>query len=162
MRFILAMTMTAAMLVAGCEHKVRHYDKAKSPADENAVVTPVPDTTPTKWESPSDVGKGPDGACQTTCGVDSSSTLSGEDSRKIATAVDPLLKESWQCLKRVGAYKIEPTVLIRINPDGRPSHVRFDVGGYEDLQCMREIDRKFPRLQVSKGANVRCDLRCGS
>lgn len=152
--------------VAGCEHKVRHY-KTKSAADEPTNVTTggTPATEPTsapKWETPTDTAKGPEGACQTTCGVDSSSTLPGEDTRKIANAVDPLLKESWSCLKRVGAYKIEPTVLLRIASDGNPQHVRFDVGGYEDLSCMKEIDRKFPRLHVSKGANVRCELRCAN
>ncbi len=158
--------LVGVVVLTGCEHKVRNY-KTKTAADEPTNVstsgTPQAETAaPPKWETPTDSAKGPEGACQTTCGVDSSSTLPGEDTRKIANAVDPLLKESWSCLKRVGAYKIEPTVLLRIASDGNPQHVRFDVGGYEELSCMKEIDRKFPRLHVSKGANVRCELRCAN
>lgn len=165
-----SLMMVGVLLVAtGCEHKTRKYGKAKSAADEptntnaSGAATSEPGDAP-KWEqsgaTTSTSATGPSGACMTTCGVDASSTLPGEDQRKIANSVDPLLKESWSCLKRVGAYKIEPTVMIRIASDGRPLMVRFDVGGYEDLNCMKEIERRFPNMKVSNGANVKCALRC--
>jgi hypothetical protein len=113
---------------------------------------------PVVASSGSEVDNAP--GCVSTCSADATSPLPHVDELQIADRVRRVLGAARQCLQRVGGDKIRPAVLLRFTVAGAMTNVRFDLGGYEDLGCAKELPRQVPRLAASRGTTVRCELRC--
>jgi hypothetical protein len=64
------------------------------------------------------------------------------------------------CMKRVGAERVKPALHLRYDDDGTLRTFRVDVGGYEDLECVREAQRDPPAMRASRGTTLKCDDHC--
>lgn len=86
---------------------------------------------------------------------------SHDEQYRVAAGINATMKELRGCLDRVGAQLIEPAVLLRFAPDGQLRHVRVDVGGYEGLECIRQIRTRIPHtVWTSRASLLRCEYRC--
>jgi hypothetical protein len=88
---------------------------------------------------------------------DGSASLRRVALRGAADRILDVLKDN----DRVGAQLIEPAVLLRFAPDGQLRHMRVDVGGLEQLECVREIRAPIPRsVSTTRASLLRCEYRC--
>jgi hypothetical protein len=124
-----------------------------APPQETAAAVPAA-PAPVAAAAP-----GPRG-CAATCKADSFSSLPASDEAALATHVAPYLSELQVCLARVGGARVRPAVLLRFSVEGAQLDSRVDVGGYEDLGCVKETRAHAPVSKVSRGTTVRCELRC--
>lgn len=99
--------------------------------------------------------------CSTQCAPPASSSSSHDEQYRVAAGMNATLKEMRACLDRVGAQLVDPAVLLRFSPDGQLRHMRVDVGGYENLECIRDIRTRIPRsVSTSRASILRCEYRC--
>jgi hypothetical protein len=100
------------------------------------------------------------GTCAATCKADSFSAFPASEESGLATSVTPYLTELSRCLVRFGAEGIRPAILLRFTEAGVESESRLDLGGYEDMACVKDARAHAPVFSVSRGTTVRCELRC--
>ena len=99
--------------------------------------------------------------CATECHPPASSTSSHDEQYRVAAGMNPTMKELRDCLDRVGAQLVDPAVLLRFSPDGQLRHMRVDVGGYEQNECIQQIRSRPPRsVWTSRASLLRCEYRC--
>jgi hypothetical protein len=145
---------------AGAHDAKKPAPKATAAAAPAPVVTAAPGTTTTAAPTAAGPATASDGPCKTTCGVDASSSLPPDETKKIATALVPMMRELKGCLARVGAQNIRPVVFARFGENGKAEMPRIDVGGYENLACVNDAKTKPIEATTSHGAIVRCEQRC--
>lgn len=122
--------------------------RAKKPAP---VAAPLPDGPPVAGSA----------TCSTQCQPPAAAASSHDEQYRVAAGMNPMMKELRGCLDRVGAQLVVPAVLLRFSPDGQLRHVRVDVGGYEQLECVQQIRSRPPRTVFTTRANLlRCEYRC--
>lgn len=115
------------------------------------VVAPLPDGPPVAGSA----------TCTTQCAPPSSASSSFDEQYRVAAGMNATMKELRECLDRVGAQLIEPAVLLRFSPDGQLRHMRVDVGGYEQLECIQTIRSRPPRsVSTTRASLLRCEYRC--
>gem|GEM_PF-3581569 len=103
---------------------------------------------------------GPSAVCSTQCLAPAATSSSHDEQYRVSAGVDPLMRGLRDCLDRVGAQLVTPAVLLRFGPDGRLRHVRVDVGGYEDLECVQHVRTRPVRASTTRASILRCELRC--
>jgi hypothetical protein len=119
---------------------------------------PAPPPPPPLPDGPGVAGSA---ICTTQCAPPATATSSYEEQHRVAAGIDATMKELRVCLDRVGAQLIEPAVLLRFGPDGELRHLRVDVGGYEQLACIRAIRARVPRsVSTTRASLLRCTYRC--
>jgi hypothetical protein len=124
--------------------KARRAPAAPAPA-------PLPDGPPV----------GAAAVCSTQCSVPASTSSSHGEQYSVASAVTPTMKQLRACLDRVNAQLVVPAVLLRFSPDGQLRHMRVDVGGFEQLECIQQIRTRLPRsVTTSRASLLRCEYRC--
>jgi hypothetical protein len=132
---------------------------ASKPAPPATTAVVVRTTTPPAPTGTTATAE--DGPCKTTCAADQSSALTPDDTKKVATAITPMMRDLRGCLARVGAQNIRPVVFARFAENGKPDpQPRVDVGGYENLACVADARAKTIEATTSHGALVRCEQRC--
>jgi hypothetical protein len=116
-----------------------------------AAPAPLPDGPPV----------GAAAVCSTQCSVPASTSSSHGEQYSVASAVTPTMKQLRACLDRVNAQLVVPAVLLRFSPDGQLRHMRVDVGGFEQLECIQQIRTRLPRsVTTSRASLLRCEYRC--
>jgi hypothetical protein len=129
--------------------------KAKRQA---TVSKPRPAPPPVAPDGPPVAGGA---VCSTECKPPASSSSSHEEEYRVAAGVNPTMKELRDCLDRVNAQLVVPAVLLRFAPDGQLRHMRVDVGGYEQLDCIQQIRARLPRgVWTTRASLLRCEYRC--
>lgn len=99
--------------------------------------------------------------CSTQCAPPAAATSSHEEQYRVAAGMNATMKELRGCLDRVGGQLIDPAILLRFSPDGQLRHMRVDVGGYEQLECVRGIRARIPMsVSTSRASLLRCEYRC--
>lgn len=99
--------------------------------------------------------------CSTQCHPPAASASSHEEQARVSTGMNATMKELRGCLDRVGAQLVDPAVLLRFSPDGQLRHMRVDVGGYEQTECIRGVRARPPRgVWTSRASLLRCEYRC--
>jgi hypothetical protein len=99
--------------------------------------------------------------CMTECHPPSSSASSHAEQYRVSGGINATMKELRECLDRVGAQLVVPAVLLRFSPDGRLRHMRIDVGGYENLECIQAVRARPSRgLWTARASLLRCEYRC--
>lgn len=116
-----------------------------------AAPPPLPDGPPV----------GASAVCSTQCSVPASTSSSHGEQYSVASAVTPTMKQLRACLDRVNAQLVIPAVLLRFSPDGQLRHMRVDVGGFEQLECIQQVRTRLPRsVTTSRASLLRCEYRC--
>jgi hypothetical protein len=116
-----------------------------------AVAAPLPDGPPV----------GAAAVCSTQCSVPASTSSSHGEQHSVAAGVNGTMKELRECLDRVGGQLVVPAVLLRFSPDGQLRHMRVDVGGFEQLECIQQVRARLPRsVRTSRASLLRCEYRC--
>jgi hypothetical protein len=95
-----------------------------------------------------------------TCKADSYSPMTKRDEALVAAGLGTIMARLRDCMKRVGAERVKPALHLRYDDDGALRTFRVDVGGYEDLECVREAQRDPPRTRASRGTTLKCDDHC--
>ncbi len=99
--------------------------------------------------------------CTTQCHPPAASASSHDEQYRVAAALNATMKELRDCLDRVGAQLVDPAALLRFSPDGQLRHMRVDVGGYEQTECVRAVRARPPRnVWTSRASLLRCEYRC--
>jgi hypothetical protein len=99
--------------------------------------------------------------CTTQCLAPASSSSSHDEQHRVASGMNATMKELRDCLDRVGAQLIDPAVILRFSPDGQLHHMRVDVGGYEQNECIRAIRTRAPLgVWTARASLLRCEYRC--
>ena len=99
--------------------------------------------------------------CTTQCLPPAAAVSSHDEQHRVAAGITATMKELRDCLDRVGAQLVDPAVLLRFSPDGRLRHMRVDVGGYEQNECVQTIKSRPPRsVWTSRASLLRCEYRC--
>jgi len=154
--FVLSCSGEPAPTYAGAHAKEPPKPKATATAAPPArTVATTPPPAPTAAPSTAD-----DGPCKTTCAADSSSSLAPDETKKVAQAIVPLMRDLRGCLARVGGQNIRPVVFARFAESGKLDQTRIDVGGYENLACVGDAKNKPIDATTTHGALVRCEQRC--
>jgi hypothetical protein len=119
---------------------------------------PPPPSPPALPDGPPVAGTA---VCTTQCSAPASTSSSHDEQYRVSSGVNATMKELRECLDRVGAQLVIPAVLLRFGPDGQLRHMRVDVGGYEQLECIREIRARLPRsVWTTRASLLRCEYRC--
>jgi hypothetical protein len=102
--------------------------------------------------------------CITQCQAPSSSVTTFEEQHRVALGMNETMKSLRDCLDRVGAQLVEPAVLLRFAPEGDLRHMRVDVGGYEQTECVKAIRaRGTPSgVRASRASLLRCEYHCST
>ncbi|MBX3187612.1 MAG: hypothetical protein KF819_11380 [Labilithrix sp.] len=98
--------------------------------------------------------------CSTQCHPPAAAVSFHEEQARVSTGITPTMRALRDCLDRVGGQLIEPAVLLRFSPDGRLRHMRVDVGGYEQLECVQNVRTRVPRVSTTRAILLRCEYRC--
>ena len=99
--------------------------------------------------------------CTTQCHPPAASASSHDEQYRVAQGMNATMKELRECLDRVGAQLVDPAVLLRFSPDGQLRHMRVDVGGYEQNECIRAVRTRPPRgVWATRASLLRCEYRC--
>ncbi|MDB4933618.1 MAG: hypothetical protein JWP87_590 [Labilithrix sp.] len=99
--------------------------------------------------------------CATECHPPASSSSSHDEQYRVASGVNATMKGLRECLDRVGAQLVVPAVLLRFDPNGQLRHMRVDVGGYEQLECIQDVRARPPRgVSTTRASLLRCEYRC--
>jgi hypothetical protein len=128
-------------------------------AHEVAAAPPTPERPhePSPLRPQSSASPNP---CHATCTTDSFSPMPQADAARLSADVAPFLEDLRGCLARVGAERIRPAVLVRFSDSGVLVDLRVDMGGYEDLACVKDVGSRWPALATSRGTTARCELEC--
>ncbi|MDB4942558.1 MAG: hypothetical protein JWP97_2092 [Labilithrix sp.] len=100
--------------------------------------------------------------CSTQCHAPAASASSFDEQHAAALAVTGTMRALRNCLDRVGAQLVDPALLLRFAPDGDLRHMRVDVGGYEQNECVRAVRARLPRVRASRASILRCDYHCST
>ena len=112
---------------------------------------PMPDADPV----------GPTATCSTQCQPTAASASTFEEQHRVSIGINDTMKALRGCLDRVGAQLVEPAVLLRFSPDGQLHHMRVDVGGYEQNECIRNVRTRIPgSVRSSRASILRCEYHC--
>ena len=99
--------------------------------------------------------------CITECHPPAAASSNHDEQYRVAAGMNATMKELRGCLDRVGAQLVDPAVLLRFSPDGQLHHMRVDVGGYEQLECIQNVRTRAPRgVWTSRASLLRCEYRC--
>jgi hypothetical protein len=129
----------------------RHASMAKVRRAPAIAQAPLPDGPPV----------GAAAVCSTQCLVPASTSSSHEEQYRVSAGLNGTMKELRECLDRVGAQLVVPAVLLRFSPDGRLRHMRVDVGGFEQLDCIQQVRARPPRnVTTTRASLLRCEYRC--
>ena len=113
---------------------------------------------------PAEVEQAPVGGssiCTTQCHPPAAAVSSHDEQYRVASGMNTTMKALRDCLDRVGAQLVDPAVLLRFSPDGQLRHMRVDVGGYEQTECIRAVRARIPRgVSASRASLLRCEYRC--
>ncbi len=149
-RFVALRSAASQILEALREKRRTSMSQAKS-APPPPVLPKLPDGPPVAGSA----------VCTTECHPPASSSSSHEEQYRVAAGISPTMKELRDCLDRVGAQLVNPAVLLRFSPDGQLRHMRVDVGGYEQNECVQQIRSRPPRtVWTSRASLLRCEYRC--
>ncbi|MBS2015012.1 MAG: hypothetical protein JST00_19125 [Deltaproteobacteria bacterium] len=118
-----------------------------------------PAAPPPPAELPSTTGAG-GAVCSTQCLSPAASHATHDDLYRVSAGIDPTMRALRECLDRVGGQLVNPAVLLRFGPDGRLRHVRVDVGGYEELECIQAVRARAIRTSTGRAAILRCEHKC--
>ena len=133
-------------------------EKRRVSMNEARHAPPPPPPPPKLPDGPPVAGSA---VCVTECHPPASTTSSHEEQYRVAAGIDPTMKELRDCLDRVGAQLVNPAVLLRFSPDGQLRHMRVDVGGYEQNECVQQVRSHQPRsVWTSRASLLRCEYRC--
>lgn len=125
--------------------------KQAPPVLASAPSAPLPDGPPV----------GPGAICTTECHAPAAATSTHDEQYRVASGMNATMKELRECLDRVGAQQVNPIVLLRFSPDGQLRHMRLDVGGFEQMQCVQNIKSRPPRsVSTTRASLLRCEYRC--
>lgn len=92
------------------------------------------------------------------CAVDATSAIPRDEGPRIASILSPYLGALKECVARVGADRVNPRVHLTYTADGQPTNARVDVGGFENLECVK--DARFPAVPASRGTTLHCEYTC--
>ncbi len=149
-RRILALRSAADRILDRLQER-RRASMAKARHAPPVLQSPVPDGP----------GVGPAAVCSTQCQAPASTSSSHGEQYRVAAGLNATMKDLRECLDRVGAQLVVPAVLLRFSPDGRLRHMRVDVGGFEQLECIQLIRSRPPRgVTTSRASLLRCEYRC--
>lgn len=98
--------------------------------------------------------------CKTTCVPTDSSGLTREEAERVATSLEPLMKELRGCLDRIGGQAIRPAAFLRYTGPGVAPVVRIDVSGYEEMACVKDAESRARVSGASHVGMLRCEARC--
>jgi len=133
-------------------------EKRRTSMNEARRAPPPPPVEPKLPDGPPVAGSA---VCVTECHPPASSTSSHDEQYRVAAGINPTMKELRDCLDRIGAQLVNPAVLLRFSPDGQLRHMRVDVGGYEQNECIQQIRSRPPRsVWASRASLLRCEYRC--
>lgn len=142
---------SAADQIIGVLKEKRRLSASQAKRAPTPVPAPLPDGPPVAGSA----------TCSTQCAPPASSSSSFDEQHRVAAGMNATMKELRECLDRVGAQLIEPAVLLRFSPDGQLRHMRVDVGGYEQLECIQTIRSRPPRsVSTTRASLLRCEYRC--
>lgn len=149
-RRVLALRVASDRILDTLQER-RRASMAKARHAPPAPAIPPPDSAPV----------GPGAVCSTQCTVPKATSSSHDEQYRVAAAVNPTMKDLRECLDRVGAQLVVPAVLLRFSPDGQLRHMRVDVGGFEQMECIQNIRARLPRnVRASRASLLRCEYRC--
>ena len=100
--------------------------------------------------------------CRTTCAPTGGETLSSDEARVVSASFDGILGELRSCLDTVGAASFNPAVILRFDANGSLLSKRYDLGGYEDLACARNLESQPTAAVIRHETSLRCESRCGA
>jgi hypothetical protein len=144
---LVAFRSAADHILEVLKEKRRTSSKARRPAPPPAEVEQAP--------------VGGSAVCTTQCHPPAASVSSHDEQYRVASGMNATMKELRDCLDRVGAQLVDPAVLLRFSPDGQLRHMRLDVGGYEQNECVRAVRTRAPRgVWTSRASLLRCEYRC--
>ena len=133
-------------------------EKRRTSMDEARRAPPPPPVAPKLPDGPPVAGSA---VCVTECHPPASTTSSYDEQYRVAAGITPTMKEFRDCLDRIGAQLVNPAVLLRFSPDGQLRHMRVDVGGYEQNECVQQVRSRQPRsVWTSRASLLRCEYRC--
>ncbi len=99
--------------------------------------------------------------CTTQCHPPASAVSTHDEEYRVSSGVNATMKELRGCLDRIGGQLVEPAVLLRFSPDGQLRHMRVDVGGYEQNECILAVRARMPRgVFATRASLLRCEYRC--
>lgn len=127
--------------------------RVASLAPKKAAPPPPPDLP---------VGNASGGAvCSTQCLAPAVTHATHEDLYRVSAGVDPFMRALRECLDRIGGQLVVPAVLLRFGPDGRVRHIRVDVGGYEEMECIQNVRaRGVIRASTTRPTILKCEHKC--
>ena len=99
--------------------------------------------------------------CTTQCHPPASAVSTHDEQYRVSSGMNATMKELRGCLDRIGGQLVEPAVLLRFSPDGQLRHMRVDVGGYEQNECILAVRARMPRgVFAARASLLRCEYRC--
>ena len=99
--------------------------------------------------------------CITQCYPPASAVSNHDEQHRVSSGMNATMKELRSCLDRIGGQLVEPALLLRFSPDGQLRHMRVDVGGYEQNECIRGVRARMPRgVSATRASLLRCEYRC--
>jgi len=133
-------------------------EKRRLSTEQARHAPPPPPPPPKLPDGPPVAGSA---VCVTECHPPASSTSSHDEEYRVASGINPTMKDLRDCLDRVGAQLVNPAVLLRFSPDGQLRHMRVDVGGYEQNECIQQVRARSVRsVWTSRASLLRCEYRC--
>jgi len=150
-RRIVALRTAADRILDKLQERRRTSMAKARRAPAPAAPPPLPDGPPV----------GASAVCSTQCQAPASTSSSHGEQYRVAAGVNDTMKGLRECLDRVGAQLVVPAVLLRFAPDGQLRHMRVDVGGFEQLECIQHLRARLPRnVTTSRASLLRCEYRC--
>jgi hypothetical protein len=132
--------------------------KEKRRISKSRPKRPLPPATPPLPDGPPALGSA---TCSTQCHPPATSSSNHDEQYRVAAGMNATMKELRNCLDRIGGQLVEPAVLLRFSPDGSLRHMRVDVGGYENMECIQTIRSRPPRsVFTTRASLLRCEYHC--
>ena len=133
-------------------------EKRRISTEQARRAPPPPPAPPKLPDGPPVAGSA---VCVTECHPPASSTSSHDEQYRVASGINPTMKDLRDCLDRIGAQLVNPAVLLRFSPDGQLRHMRVDVGGYEQNECIQQVRaRSLRSVWTTRASLLRCEYRC--
>lgn len=100
--------------------------------------------------------------CRATCEPTAGDSLSPEESRAVSASFEGILNALRPCLDTVGASAINPAVILRFDANGALISKRYDLSGYENLACARDLVNQPTSVAIRRSTSLKCESRCGA
>lgn len=100
--------------------------------------------------------------CRATCEPTAGDSLSPEESRAVSASFEGILNALRPCLDTVGASAINPAVILRFDANGTLVSKRYDLSGYENLACARDLVNQPTSVAIRRSTSLKCESRCGA